>query len=29
MRTADDKTKLARTVLALLSAENARAADPS
>jgi LPPG:FO 2-phospho-L-lactate transferase len=26
MRTADDKTKLARTVLALLSAENARAA---
>jgi LPPG:FO 2-phospho-L-lactate transferase len=29
MRTADDKTKLARTVLALLSAENARAAEPS
>ena len=29
MRTADDKTKLARNVLALLSAENARAADPS
>jgi LPPG:FO 2-phospho-L-lactate transferase len=29
MRTAEDKTKLARTVLALLSAENARAADPS
>lgn len=29
MRTADDKTKLARTVLALLSAEDARAADPS
>lgn len=29
MRTADDKTKLARTVLALLNAENARAADPS
>jgi LPPG:FO 2-phospho-L-lactate transferase len=29
MRTADDKSKLARTVLALLSAENARAADPS
>jgi LPPG:FO 2-phospho-L-lactate transferase len=29
MRTADDKTKLARTVLALLSAESARAADPS
>jgi LPPG:FO 2-phospho-L-lactate transferase len=29
MRTADDKAKLARTVLALLSAENVRAADPS
>jgi LPPG:FO 2-phospho-L-lactate transferase len=29
MRTADDKTKLARTVLALLNAEGARAADPS
>jgi LPPG:FO 2-phospho-L-lactate transferase len=29
MRTADDKTKLARTVLALLNAESAHAADPS
>jgi LPPG:FO 2-phospho-L-lactate transferase len=29
MRTAEDKAKLARTVLALLSAETARAADPS
>jgi 2-phospho-L-lactate transferase/gluconeogenesis factor (CofD/UPF0052 family) len=29
MRTADDKAKLARTVLALLNAESARAADPS
>lgn len=29
MRTADDKTKLARTVLALLNSESARAADPS
>jgi LPPG:FO 2-phospho-L-lactate transferase len=29
MRTVDDKAKLARTVLALMSAENARAADPS
>jgi 2-phospho-L-lactate transferase/gluconeogenesis factor (CofD/UPF0052 family) len=29
MRTADDKAKLARTILALLGAENARAADPS
>jgi 2-phospho-L-lactate transferase/gluconeogenesis factor (CofD/UPF0052 family) len=29
MRTAEDKTKLARTVLALLNAESARAADPS
>ena len=29
MRTAEDKAKLARTVLALLSAESARAADPS
>jgi LPPG:FO 2-phospho-L-lactate transferase len=29
MRTADDKAKLARTVMALLTAEGARAADPS
>jgi LPPG:FO 2-phospho-L-lactate transferase len=29
MRTADDKAKLARTVLAVLNAESARAADPS
>jgi LPPG:FO 2-phospho-L-lactate transferase len=29
MRTAEDKAKLARTVLALLTAESARVADPS